>query len=638
MESHKLHTVRFIPIGTSVDVPQGTTLLEAARQANVPITSDCGGDGACGKCRVVICEGQVDGGSTEAFTREEIRRGYVLACEGRVREPVMVAVLREARLGSSATIGDEGAEIFSGAAEVAFSRDEIDPLVTKHHLVLPPPSLDDNAGDLDRLTTALRKRQPGEFQMGLKQIQALPGLLRNNDWDVTATAAYRGSLTEIVQLEAGDMTAGNLGLVVDLGTTTVVAHLVDLRSGETLGATARYNGQVNSGADVIHRILVAEAEGVQGLQQAAVNDINALTEELMQRYHVSRNEITVAAIAGNTTMLHLLLGLDPSSIRREPYVGASYSPPAFRATEIGLRLAPRALLYCLPMISSFIGADIVAGVMATGMDESESVNLMIDIGTNGEVVIGNREWLMCASASAGPAFEGSQTRNGMRAQPGAIDHVKILDKERLLSFSTVGSAPPRGICGSGYIDLLAELLRTRLMDRSGLLDLTSGSSRIRGENQNDCEYVVIRAGESGAEKDIVITQTDIRSMLLAKAAIYTAARLLLQSLGLTFDDVDRLYVAGAFGNYLGLENAIIIGLLPDMPLDRIRSAGNTAIAGTKLALLSKKQYERARDVAAKMTYLELGTAREFMDEFVSAQFFPHTDVEQFPTAAAALKG
>ena len=646
MEEPKLCKVTFVPIGISVDVPAGTMVLDAARQAGVPLLSDCGGDGVCGKCRVIIREGRVEGGSTEFFTREEILQGYVLACQSQVPEPIVVEVPPESTLSSAIVTFDADAEIdYNIAARIKLSPEELAPLVTKHLLELPPPSLGDNTADLERLTTALSKQVDGEFQMGLKAIRSLTETARKSDWKVTATTAYRGALTEIVRVEAGDATARNLGLAVDVGTTTVVVHLVNLRSGETLGAAAKYNSQISLGADVIHRILFAESHGVGKLQQMIVDDINSLTYELMQRNHISRNDITVAAVAGNTTMVHLLLGLEPSYIRREPYVGVGYSPPAFRAAEVGLHIAPRGLLYCLPMISSFVGADSIAGVLAVGMDTSDDLSVMIDVGTNGEIVIGNRDWLVCASASAGPAFEGAQTRDGMRAQAGAIDHVKILDKDRLLSFSTVASAPPRGICGTGYIDLLAELLRVGLIDRTGTLNLECGSGRIRcaGEpgtdpDPSESEYVVIRKEESGSGKDVVITQADIRSMLLAKAAIYAAARVLLKSLELTFADVDHLHVAGAFGHYLVPQSAILIGLLPDVPTEKIRFVGNSSVAGAKLTLLSKDNYRHAQELARKMTYFELSTAPGFMDEFVSAQFFPHTDVELFPTAAAVLGG
>ncbi len=646
MEEPKLCKVTFIPIGTSVDVPAGTTVLEAARSADVPLAAECGGDGTCGTCRVVICEGTIEvpaGGadsSTKVLSRDELRHGYVLACEARVNLPVTVGVPKESRLASAVFTGDESVERLSGsAAEVDLTTQQLDPLVGKHYLELPAPSLDDNAADLDRLIAALGKQVPGGLEMGLAAMRSLPGAMREDGWRVTATTAHRGAVTEITNVEAGDTRDAHLGLAIDLGTTTVVAHLVDLQNGDTLGSAAKYNSQIGCGADIIHRILFAESEGVDKLQKMIVGDLNLLVQELMTRHHVSPGEITAAVAAGNTTMIHTLLALDPSFIRREPYIGVGCLPAPLRAADIGLEIAPAAELYCLPMISGFVGADTVAGTLAVGIDESDELSVMIDIGTNGEIVIGNSDWQVCASASAGPAFEGSQTQDGMRAHTGAIDHITLVDADNIKSFSTIGSAPPCGICGTGYVDLLAELLRVGVIDRTGSLNTECGSSRVRMNESTDApEYVIVCQKDSDSDKDIVISQADILSILRAKAAIYAATRILLKSLDLTFDNVEHLYVAGSFGNYLALENAIIIGLLPDMPLEKVHFVGNSCVTGAKLTLLSQDRYRQAQGLARKMTYFELSTAQGFMDEFVSAQFFPHTDIEQFPTAAAALRG
>ena len=645
MEEPKLCKVTFIPIGVSVDVPAGTTVLEAARDADVPLATECGGDGTCGTCRVVICEGTIEvpaGGadsSTKVLSRDELRHGYVLACEARVNQDILVGVPKESRLASTVFAGDENVERLSGStADVDLAEHQIDPLVSKHYLELAAPSLDDNAADLDRLIAALGKKVPAELEMGLAAMRSLPGALREDGWRVTATTAHRGPVAEITNVEAGDTTDAHLGLAIDLGTTTVVAHLVDLRDGDTLGTAAKYNSQIGCGADIIHRILFAEAEGVEKLQKMIVGDLNLLVQELMTRHHASPGEIVAAVAAGNTTMIHTLLALDPSFIRREPYIGVGCSPAPLRAADIGFDIAPAAELYCLPMISGFVGADTVAGTLAVGLDRSDELSVMIDIGTNGEIVVGNNDWQVCASASAGPAFEGSQTQDGMRAHAGAIDHIKLLDADNVESFSTIDSAPPVGICGTGYIDLLAELLRVGLMDRTGSLDPDCASDRVRMNEITDApEYVVVWEQDSDSGKDIVISQADITSVLRAKAAIYAATRILLKSLDLSFDNVEHLYVAGSFGNYLKLENAIIIGLLPDIPLEKVHFVGNSCVTGAKLTLLSRERHQQAQDLARKMTYFELSTAPGFMDEFVSAQFFPHTDVEQFPTAAAALR-
>jgi len=440
-------------------------------------------------------------------------------------------------------------------------------------------------------------------------------------------------LNEITDLEPGDTTARNFAFAVDVGTTTVVAHLIDLRTGQTLGATARYNSQATYGGDVIRRIMWAtnEPDGLAKLQSLIVTDINELIHILLNRYHVARGDVSLITAAGNTTMLHMLLGVDPAWIRREPYVGAIYHPPPFRAAEVGLQISPRGLLYCLPSISSYVGADITAGVLATGGHESEKLYLLVDIGTNGEIVVGNRDWSVCASASAGPAFEGTDTRHGMRAARGAIDHVHHIECRRPPSYSTIDSAPPIGICGTGYIDLLAELTRSGLMDKTGRLNVDGECNRIRLGPQEVPEYVLATSNESGNGIDITITQEDIANMVRAKAAIYAAARVLMNSLSLSFEDIREVRMAGAFGNYLNLENAVAIGLLPDLPADRMQFVGNASIHGAKLSALSTEKMQDARTIAAGMTYFELSTDPTFMDEFSAACFFPHTHLEMFPS-------
>jgi uncharacterized 2Fe-2S/4Fe-4S cluster protein (DUF4445 family) len=502
---------------------------------------------------------------------------------------------------------------------------------------LPPPSLDDNVSDLQRLEQALGKAVPTQgFQMGLKVARRLPDVLRQAGWKVTAVTARRGPLTEILDVEGGDTTRRNLCVAVDVGTTTVVAHLVDLRSGQTLGQAAKYNSQAGYGADVIHRILHASRgpDGQNALRQAVVGDLNDLIHQLVTRYRVGAQDICLVSIAGNTVMTHLLLGLPAENIRKAPYVGAAYALPPFRAAEVGLQVNPRGLLYCVPSVAGFVGGDIVAGILATGLGQGSRVRMLIDIGTNGEIAVGNGEFLVCASASAGPAFEGAECRSGMRATQGAIDHLRLLDAEHVLSYSTVGGAAPAGLCGTGYVDLLAEMLRAGVIDKTGRLRPEASSSRVRPGPQGELEYVVLPAAQTASGQDIAITQGDIQNILRAKAAIYAAASVLLKALNLRFVDLSEILVAGAFGNFLDLENAVFIGLLPDVPLDCLRFVGNTALAGAKLAALSDRCHDEVFRIARTATYFELSTEPTFMDQFVSASFFPHTNIELFPSVLA----
>jgi len=637
----KTCAVQFAPAGVAVEVPAGVTILDAARKARVHIESLCGGDGVCGKCRVIVRRGLVNGGTTDLLTREEIREGYILACEARVAGDLLVEVPPESRLRGRVREVDVAEQRLSEIAVLERQPTKLDPLVRKHCFNVPAPTLDNSGADLERLERQLRKVDGSlEYQMGLKVTRRLPEAVREAEGTVTATTAYRGALTEITEVVSGDARRPNLAVAVDAGTTSVVVHLIDLSTGQTLGTAAKYNSQAVYGADVIRRIIwcTEQPDGLTQLHNMIIDDINLLVQELQRKFRLSRNYITLVAAAGNTTIMHTLGGLSPEWIRREPYVGVTYRPPPFRAAEIGLTINSRGLLYGLPCVSSFVGADITAGVLAVGMHEADEPRMLIDIGTNGEIVIGNKDWMVCASCSAGPAFEGTGTRDGMRAMRGAIDHVRGWRTGQDLSFSTIGDEAPNGLCGTAYVDLLAQLLRLGVMDKTGRLNMSNGWKRLREGADGTLEFVVVEAGEKGAVRDLVIAQNDITNLLRAKGAVYAASKVLLNSLGLTFADIEEILVAGAFGNYLDLENAVFIGLLPDIAPENLRFVGNTSIIGAKVAALSRQRYIEAGQIADGMTYFELSTDPTFMEEFISACFFPHTDIEQFPSVMTAASG
>ena len=631
--------VVFQPQGVSTEAPLGTTLLSASAKAGVYVNSLCGGDGVCGRCRVIVREGKVSGGTTEFFTHQEIQQGYILACQARIESDLVVDIPPETRLAWAPRHVEGEVPVLADLNKLVGRGIRLRPLVRKTFLQLPAPSLDDNVSDLQRLEQALGQAlDRREFQMGLKVTRKLLHVLRKANWRVTAVTGDRGPLTEILDVEAGDTSRRNFCVAADIGTTTVVCHLVDLRDGQTLGQAAKYNSQAAYGADVIRRIIHAcqGPENENALREAIVGDLNELIHELADKYRLSTGDIALVAAAGNTTMVHLLLGLSAEFIRLEPYVGAAYRLPPFRAAEIGLEINPRGLLYCLPCVAGFIGADMVAGILATGLAHSEPVRMLIDIGTNGEIVIGNREFLVCASASAGPAFEGAECRSGMRATRGAIDHIRLLDAEHVLNYSTVGSALPVGICGTGYVDLIAEMLRVGLIDKTGRLDPAAAPVKVRAGPQDELEFLVVPSAWTGNGADLTIRQGDIQNILRAKGAIYAATSVLLRALNMTFDDLAEILVAGAFGNFLNVSNAVFIGLLPDVPPDRLRFVGNTSITGAKLAAICRDAYYETFDLARRCTYFELSRDPSFMDQFVSACFFPHTNVELFPSVMAEL--
>jgi len=616
------------------EVEQGATLLEAASISGIYVNSNCGGEGICGTCKFLIKDGQIERGPAGLLTKEEVEEGYVLACQTKVLGDVKVEVPLETRIEEGQILIDKDAKklrtIRAGGEEVFFTRE---PLVDKLYLELPKPSLDDNLSDHQRLYRKIRsKKKVPILQTGLTMLQEIPTILRDNQWAVTATLGMVGDTTELLQVEGGDTSGRNYGIAVDIGTSTVVVHLVNLNSSKTVDGEAKYNSQMKYGEDVIRRIIHADEEGPEELHSLIIDDINGLISTLIFRNKVRRDDIGSVSCSGNTTMLHFLLNLPASWIRKTPYVSASASPPPIKATELGIKINKGGLVYVVPMIGGWVGGDITAGILACGMDKSEKLSLLIDIGTNGEIVIGNKDWMISCSASAGPAFEGTGAESGMRASRGAVEHVTMNDGR--IEYSTIGDGKPKGICGSGLIDLVAELFKAELIDRRGALDPRK-SDRIR-ERDGQSEFVMVPGSETETGKDIVITQPDIENLLRAKAAIYAGANILIKSLGLEFKDFERILIAGGFGSYLDRRKTQILGLIPDIPLERIQFVGNTSIIGAKMALLSREALDACHRIAESVTYIDLISYPNYYDEFMAAMFLPHTDLERFPTITQEL--
>lgn len=636
------YRVCFRPENRAVTVAAGASILDAALQAGVFTGGLCGGDGVCGRCLVVLREGEVlesIGGGRPAA--DEFRAGCVLACQAHIASDVVVEIPVGTTLHETPTAVASRVLDLSEARGSARQPANLAPLVAKTYLQLPPADLDNNVADLQRLEQGLGKHMQGrEFQTGLDVARRLPAMLRAARWQLTAVLGFGGALTEILDIEPGNTSERNLCIAADIGTTTVVCELVDCRDGQALGHASTYNSQAAYGADVIRRIIHASEhpDAQTMLQRAIIGDVNELIRELLHQYHLKPADVTFVTAGGNTAMLHLLLGLPAEHIRRQPFVGAAYRLPPLRAAEIGLQINPHGRLYCLPSVASFVGGDIVAGIYACGLAEREELRMLIDIGTNGEVVIGNRDFLVSASASAGPAFEGAECRCGMRATRGAIDHIRLADATHVLGYSTIGAMSPIGLAGTAYVDVIAEMLRVGVIDKTGRIDRYVAGSRAREGEHGEVEYELISAEQSGYDNRIVITQGDINNVLRAKGAMYAAIEVLLRALGLSVNDLSEIMVAGSFGNSLNLANAVAIGLLPDLPPQRLRFVGNSCLAGARLAALSRQAYADMTRIADRTTYFELSTDPLFMDRFVAACFLPHTDIELFPSVAAAMGG
>lgn len=621
-------SVSFLPSRASVTVEEGSTILKAAERAGVYLNSACGGQGACGKCRVRIISGETRQPATALLTAEEAANGIRLACRTTVHSPLTVEVPKETASLKTDRGKEETSRRFKALGESGFDGAgyDLDPAVVTVPLSLPPPTLEDNRDDLERLLRALRRPTGIEHLAApLSLLRQLPMLLREAGWEVSAAVARGENRGEVIAVRPP--AARGLGLAVDIGTTTVAAHLVDLADGRTLAAGATYNSQISRGDDVIQRIINSEESGVEPLAEAVRGDINDLALKLAAEAGVKTGDILAVSCAGNSTMIALFLGITPRQIRREPYIPPLGAPPTLRAAEIGLRVHENAVLDCVPGIAGWVGGDITAGILASGLDRSGELAMLIDIGTNGEIVVGSREWTLACSCSAGPAFEGSGITSGTRAVAGAIERIDLPDGKTPV-WETIGSEPPVGICGSGLLDGVAELFRAGILGRDGRFNPDHPSpalSRLDGSPA----FTVVEAGRSGHGRPIVITQADIDNLIRAKAAIYAGVSVLLRAVNLSPDRLDRVFISGGFGGYINIGRARSIGLLPEIAPEKISFIGNGSLRGAKLCLLSRPARQAAGGIAGAATYFELSTDRNFMEEYTRAMFLPHTDVEKF---------
>ena len=632
-------TITFTPSGETIEVPAGTSLLDAAVLCELDVPAPCAGQGRCGRCRVRVTAGAVERRSNAGLATAEILDGWAVACQTYVSSAVSVEVPERQR----ETVRPHGHAVAEPESLPLTCDWRQNPAVRTFELDIEPPSLDDNTSDFDRLRRALAQQHGiEEVRAELPMLRRLGKDLRMANWKVSVTLEMRDWVygtylpPRLIRIYPGAFHHASMGVAVDLGTTSVVAYLLDFSSGRVVDSASAYNKQIACGEDVISRIIYAKRKrGLDRLQRLAVETINDLLEELQQRNGIELYEIHEMTVAGNTTMTHLLLGLDPQYLRAEPYIPTISASPKLVAGELGLRANMLAHVHVMPSVGSYVGGDITAGVISSGMFTTDKLTLFIDIGTNGEMVLGNKDWLLACACSAGPAFEGGGAGHGMRASPGAIEDVFISDATWEPTFRTVDDAPAVGICGSGLIDLLGELFVTGLLDKSGHLDLEAPTARVRMRDGVP-EYVVCRAGEGGADHDIALTESDISGLIRAKAAIYAGFEVLCHSVGVDLADVEEILIGGAFGQYINIEKAIRVGLLPDQPVERFKFLGNTSAQGAYAALLCVSIRHDVLDVAAKMTYLELSADNTFMDEYTSALFLPHTNLANFPSVHEAL--
>lgn len=636
--------VTFQPYGLTVEVPEGENLLRAALNAGVHINASCGGEGVCGKCRILLESGSLDCPPSSHLTEAEWNQGYRQACQCRVLSDVVVRIPPESLLDRrTITRRRAGLALRPHPIDLAALRSQglYNPAFQKKFVELHPPSLADNICDLARLEDGLA-RQHGLDNLTLDffLLRKLAPVMRQDNFRVTATldfAQRRSRKPRLVDIEPGDTSGKHFALAVDIGTTTVWVQLLDLANGEILGHAADYNGQMMYGDDVITRIVYAQKpEGLKTLQQAVVTTINKVIKTLLRRFKLPVEEISHLTLAANTTMTHLFYGIEPKYIRLAPYTPTACHVPPMRARDLGLELPEHVFIYAVSSVSSYVGGDIVSGVLASGIYKEPKLTLYIDIGTNGEIVIGNQEWLACAACSAGPAFEGGGIRYGMRAAAGAIEEVSLNPETFEPMLLTIDMVKPKGICGSGLINLLAAMLTEDLILPNGKFRDDLPTPRLR-QSDDGYEYVLAWAGETQSGQDLTISETDIDNLMRAKGAMFAGYLTLLDSVGLKLQDIEQVILAGAFGSFINLENAIAIGLMPDLPRDRFQFVGNGSLLGATLLAFSRDLLEEERRVADMMTNFELSETPGYMNQYIAALFFPHTQADYFPTITERLR-
>jgi len=639
-EAGKKKRVYFRPDNINVIVERGANLLEVAIDAGVHINASCGGAGTCGTCKVSIEKGEVESTKTAKLSEEEYKQGIRQACQSRVATDVTVYVPVESRL-EKAVLSRESKEV-AGTIATGW---RFNPPLNKHFVELTPPTLEDNASDLSRLLIGLKRQcNLSNLTVDFDVVRALPKSLRDGDWKVTVTTLVTAVKSRagdrrrprVINIEAGDTREKHYSLAFDIGTTTVCGQLLDLNRGRVIAESLAYNGQISYGQDVITRIAQCQKPGgLKKLQRAVIATINDVIEELLTKSKVSTTHIGHIIVAGNTTMTQILLGLDPKYIRLAPYIPVANFVPPVEASSLGIQVKKHVYLFAFPSVSSYVGGDIVSGIVGAGVHQREKLTFYMDVGTNGEIVIGNSDWMVTASCSAGPAFEGGGVKFGMIAREGAIEDFSLNPANFEPVIGTIGKAKPKGICGSGLINIVAGLLESQVIGQNGKFNTSLPTERIRAGSDGN-EYVLSWAPETQIDKDIVITEVDIDNLMRAKAAMYAGCQTLTSSVGVSTADLEQVIIAGAFGSSINIEKAIFIGLLPDIPRDRFIFIGNGSLLGARLTSFSTDILDDVRRVAQMMTNFELSERVDFMNNYVAALFLPHTNADEFPSVSERL--
>jgi len=623
-------SVTFQPEGKRVEVTVGQTLFEAAGKLGVEIQSLCGGRGVCGKCRVIVRSGMDSlshaSDAEERFLSEsEIRANFRLACQTVVkgRDAIVVEVPQQSRVA-------EQRLLLKGLERPV----ELMPSVRTLSVSLKKPSLLDVESDASRLLRALRSKSGRDLRIDYEALKKIPHALRERDWDATAITWMN---RELISIKPGKQSGNLYGMAVDVGTTKIAAYLLNLVTGKILVTVSMMNPQIPYGEDVISRIsyIMRDEQNLEKMNRIVISGVNELIDEACQKAGIDIQDTYEMIVVGNTAMHHIFLGISPKYVSLSPYPAVLQSSVDIKARELGLKMNRGAYVHVFPAIAGFVGADAVADALATGIYESEELAMLVDIGTNTEIVLGDREKLLSCSCASGPAFEGAHIKHGMRAATGAIEHIWIDPKTIEVEYSTIGNVKPSGLCGSAIVDAVAQFLKTGIIAPEGNFQGLE-TERFR-RNENKPEFVIAWRNESSTGDDIVVTQGDVREVQLAKAAIYTGATILMKRMKVDFRDIKKVFIAGAFGNYVDPQSARTIGMFPDVPIQNVQFVGNTAGSGARMALLSTQMRRVAEEVARRIEYIELGADPDFHKEFLNATYFPHKETERFPNVMRLME-
>ena len=618
----------------------GDNLLEVARSANVAIDAPCSGNGACGKCRVQLKSGELESKKTLHISDEEYQAGLRLSCCSKISADVNVLVpdiasAYKSRMKVADLSSKEEIAIFENAkSDIQLAGIELKNSLEVVDVLMDVPSLDDTMPDNERLTRALRKYlNINRVRIPYVVLKKLPDVLRENNFAVKCVIRATSDDMYVYDIFGKDEDVVIGGLAIDIGTTTVSAVLINMENGEILAKSSAGNGQIRFGADVINRIVESQKPGGQKkLQDAVIKEtINPMIHEMCKSAKFPKDHIYRMCVASNTTMNHLFAGINADPLRTEPYIPAFFKTNSLFASDVGIDINKDAHIIMAPNIGSYVGGDITAGTLVSQIWNRPEFSLFIDLGTNGELVFGNSDFMMSCACSAGPAFEGGDISCGMRATDGAIEACTI-DKETMEpTYKIVGDpgTKPVGLCGSGIIDVISELYICGIINPKG--KFIREGKRIKHDKYGMGSYILAFEEEAGSVKDVEITEVDIDNFIRAKGAIFSAIRTMLTSLDFDVSMIDDVYVAGGIGSGINMQNAVNIGMFPDIPIEKFHYIGNSSLTGAYLMLLSTPAEKKTYELAANMTYMELSTVPIYMDEFVGACFIPHTDTSMFPT-------